>query len=703
MDRHGLFITEEYVQQRDSASMISSEEFGTWRDHHIPPHLWVSGYPGTGKTTLTNAISNFIQTGQRVSEIVVTFYFDGRYLTSNPILDILWSILDQLEMRDDARSLFAREMRGGFAEFTDSRDFRYRLPWPRVKDSFNAIKHEIRSDETLILILDGLDEVEDAQHDILHGFIAWATRYDPKHRIKCVISSHPDFLPLERFRGALRMDTTQRVPARKNLDIFSSDSLTIPMPETSTEQLPSFMPTHSPSYYPSSTHVDGEVSPRNMAITNLHQILNLEEMPNNRPSICIESHLSGFSQERLAWSSQLLSHGVIKRRFLRARLALRTLSKTGAITGMTDEPWGNLLKREFSSTYQYMLRCIPENDRPTALLMLKWVTYAARPLYISELLDVLNSQLSIRLTVLDIRAKSGYILTTSEDQTVNFIHRTARDYLRSNLDRDVRGIPGWDLAIEANEMLAHTCLQALDSEHLLQSLNLPKCNRHHRHHANERLQNLQDYASRYWMFHYRLAEHRSSYLPGFLHGILKNVLQEKVTGYHEECPLASYGGRRGFLDFSIVSSESALQNLNTALRAGASFGFEKFVQLELEMGADSHIVAGHHEETALHLAAKGDHTGVVRLLLQYGADVDARSNSGKTPLFYAIAQGEVEVVKVLLANGANTQGQDAANIISRGIHLTAAYLNSCTDCGEIRAHYVVSNFSFMLSETQKSS
>ena len=39
---------------------------------------------------------------------------------------------------------------------------------------------------------------------------------------------------------------------------------------------------------------------------------------------------------------------------------------------------------------------------------------------------------------------------------------------------------------------------------------------------------------------------------------------------------------------------------------------------------------------ALHHAARGNHVHAVNLLLDFGANVDVRDESGNTPLFYAI-------------------------------------------------------------------
>jgi ankyrin repeat protein len=57
--------------------------------------------------------------------------------------------------------------------------------------------------------------------------------------------------------------------------------------------------------------------------------------------------------------------------------------------------------------------------------------------------------------------------------------------------------------------------------------------------------------------------------------------------------------------------------------------------------------------TPLHVAAVGGDPTVVELLLQHGADVHALSNTGNTPLYQAtVFGGRKVVIDLLLAHGA---------------------------------------------------
>lgn len=54
-------------------------------------------------------------------------------------------------------------------------------------------------------------------------------------------------------------------------------------------------------------------------------------------------------------------------------------------------------------------------------------------------------------------------------------------------------------------------------------------------------------------------------------------------------------------------------------------------------------------------SASAGHVDIVRLLIAHGADVNAVSSSGNTPLMYACAGGHEECVRALLENGANVE------------------------------------------------
>ena len=82
----------------------------------------------------------------------------------------------------------------------------------------------------------------------------------------------------------------------------------------------------------------------------------------------------------------------------------------------------------------------------------------------------------------------------------------------------------------------------------------------------------------------------------------------------------------------------------------------KGVDWLLAHGADPNVRCGEEEETSLHLAARmGQAASVIRLLLDHGADVNARRRDGRTAWMLAARGGSDEIVKVLEEAGARRE------------------------------------------------
>jgi uncharacterized protein len=76
----------------------------------------------------------------------------------------------------------------------------------------------------------------------------------------------------------------------------------------------------------------------------------------------------------------------------------------------------------------------------------------------------------------------------------------------------------------------------------------------------------------------------------------------------------------------------------------------------LEQGANVNAKDDEHEETPLMLAVKFAGVDMVQLLVEAGADVDARDSWGRTALFYAPVSSEA--FRVLLRAGADIRVRD---------------------------------------------
>jgi hypothetical protein len=100
---------------------------------------------------------------------------------------------------------------------------------------------------------------------------------------------------------------------------------------------------------------------------------------------------------------------------------------------------------------------------------------------------------------------------------------------------------------------------------------------------------------------------------------------------------------------------------------------------------------------------------VMRLLIEYGANVQIVSKSGETALYCAIANGKSEGVKLLLNSGASPLDISAgiphyqhARILtwstSQRLFLAVTLSQSCSACGDLRSDYLVSSPYILLNK-----
>jgi ankyrin repeat protein len=97
----------------------------------------------------------------------------------------------------------------------------------------------------------------------------------------------------------------------------------------------------------------------------------------------------------------------------------------------------------------------------------------------------------------------------------------------------------------------------------------------------------------------------------------------------------------------------------TALHWAAASGDAELTSMLLYAGASVRARTRLGRYTPLHLASRGGDAATISLLLQWGADVDGRTSTGATPLMLAAGSGQVQAVTALLERQASVDAKEA--------------------------------------------
>lgn len=303
------------------------------------------------------------------------------------------------------------------------------------------------------------------------------------------------------------------------------------------------------------------------------------------------------------------------------------------------------LPETLHKTYDRILQNIDAQDQEKARHALIWLAFSKRSLEIEEVADaaVLNPQAITSFdsdkrlfdpnSILEIL---GSLVTRSfEDSASKVIvlaHFSVKEYLVSGAIKNNETSKFGIIDIIPDSFIAESCLQYLFyyDESDLKTISM----------KDLKTFPLLKYACEFWYIH-------TNTIPSDIQKPTDSILRLFLS----DTALVSW--------LSVHTPNSIfnprfknLTDTATPLYYASTVGSETVVPLLLEKGADvdAKTKGG---ETALQRAAKNGHEAVARLLLDRGAEVDSEDFLGRTPLYWAAKNKHSMIIKLLLARNAN--------------------------------------------------
>lgn len=306
------------------------------------------------------------------------------------------------------------------------------------------------------------------------------------------------------------------------------------------------------------------------------------------------------------------------------------------------------------------------------LKMLNWTAWSVRPLESQEMLAALATRTEIDTLSRHNASQNENVWPVTDEDLISFCPELLelrpgrqvafRDEQLGSLIRSPSSARlGFASAEAAHESLAAVCIHHLGCIHR-ETILRPWIGTGPMQKCETRLCHFRSYCTNHWQDHYRVAETRSSKLVGMLHRTFE----------------AAYNARAGYTGLEAPDSVS---RLSTGVWICSLWDLKILGRTYLEMGANFNYCSG-PDEAPLHVAAANCSTNMLQLLLDRGADPDVRDKSGFTALQHACRAGTLDVVTLLLQQGADPE---SSHRVSQGfvpavpssnwtpLHLAATY------------------------------
>ncbi|KAH0536690.1 hypothetical protein FGG08_006456 [Glutinoglossum americanum] len=358
------------------------------------------------------------------------------------------------------------------------------------------------------------------------------------------------------------------------------------------------------------------------------------------------------------------TYQLILPRFLLAQLHMDSLAKKhnrrDVRTALRNLP------KELDDTYDEAMQRIRGQDEEDAKLaerILYWISYAFRPLTVTEIKHALAVQPGDvdfdeeAMPDVLVSICAGLVTVDRESNITRLVHYTTQEYFE-------RTRMTWFPNAQTN--IATTCLTYISFDVFAQGY----CRSDQEFEIRMQKYPLLEYAAQHWGDHARgdpeeaikeialkFLKHNSKVMcSSQVTGILKyrypgysQTFPKHVTSLHIVASIGLTTMVRPLLECEGVDTNSKGSNGRTPLSWAAGNGHEAVVRMLVEhesIDADSKDSYG---RTPLSWAAGNGHEAVVRMLVEHeGVDADSKGHYGWTPLLWAAKNGHEAVVRMLV-------------------------------------------------------
>jgi hypothetical protein len=316
------------------------------------------------------------------------------------------------------------------------------------------------------------------------------------------------------------------------------------------------------------------------------------------------------------------------------------------------------LPESLDETYERILREIRKPNQGHAHRLLQCLVVAVRPLRVEELAEVLAFDFNVGGTpklnpgwrwedqeeaVMSACSSLVTIVKDGDSRVVQFSHFSVKEFLTADrLAEPMRDVSRYHIRLEdAHTILAQACLGVLlrlddrvdrDS---IKSFPLAR------------------YAAQYWVRHARVENVSSRIKEGMecLFNADKPHFSTWIWIYNEDWQ--DWEGR--FMSTVHPEKPGAVPLYHAAM-----FGLRDLAEHLITEHPEHVNARGGRHETPMHAAVEAGHANIISLLIEHGADMEARSTSinGGTPLNRATWGGRLEVGQYLLDRGADINVRD---------------------------------------------